>query len=317
VTQSQEFTLDSAYRSLNEGVSANLGQRTNNVNTSYDSPDRSLGSRAVRTTYGYAAHSLPLVETVSPATRQNIISGRDVNLSALLIPYFNGQSDTSAQTNFNSCLSDNNKPDPRLNRTLNIGEFIMAFGVYKHIMCSVHRHRRDELDAYERDIVDMATRYNKGFYEYHRQFSLQAAAHLRYNNIPVDWSIRDNTLFCNIFANNRPNMCNICQSTLHTTGFCPSSVNQEGRFPSVNQEGRSQVYNYNRTKSNTSRVVSTDSQGRHRAYHEGREICNNFNSDTGCRIPSCFYCHVCIQCKGDHSKCACPLFKRSPLTKKR
>lgn len=48
-----------------------------------------------------------------------------------------------------------------------------------------------ELDLYERDIIDMATRYpGKGFYEYHRQFSLMAASHLRFNNIMVDWSVR-------------------------------------------------------------------------------------------------------------------------------
>ncbi|CAC5420044.1 unnamed protein product [Mytilus coruscus] len=88
-------------------------------------------------------------------------------------------------------------------------------------MCSAFPHRRSEPDTYERDIVDMAIRYpGNGFYEYHKLFSLDSAAHLRYNNMAVDWSIRNNTLFCNIFTNIRPNTCNVCGSNFHTSGFC-------------------------------------------------------------------------------------------------
>ena len=46
-----------------------------------------------------------------------------------------------------------NKPYPRLNKNLTIQEFIQAFGKYKRIMCSVYPERREELDAYEDDIV--------------------------------------------------------------------------------------------------------------------------------------------------------------------
>ena len=65
--------------------------------------------------------------------------------------------------------------------------------------------RRAELDVYKRDMVDMASRYGgHGFYEYHKLFSARAAAHLKYHNVPVDWSVQNNTLFCNIFANASP-----------------------------------------------------------------------------------------------------------------
>ncbi|XP_076101126.1 uncharacterized protein LOC143070913 [Mytilus galloprovincialis] len=144
-----------------------------------------------RTCYGYSAESLPLVETISPQLRQNITAGRDVNLASLLIPFYAGLcSDNIEQFPYP------NKPDPRLNRSLSIGEFVQAFSIYKNVMCSAYSQRRNELDLYERDIVDMATRYGgRGFYEYHRQFSLQAAAHLNYNNVMVDWSVRNNALF--------------------------------------------------------------------------------------------------------------------------
>lgn len=117
----------------------------------------------VRTTYGYAAESLPLVDTISPVLRQNILASKDINLASLLIPYY-------AYDNSES------RPDPRLNRSLTLAEFIQAFGVYKNIMTSAHPRRRNELDLYERDFVDMATRY-------------------KHNNIKVDWSVRNKSLF--------------------------------------------------------------------------------------------------------------------------
>ena len=67
----------------------------------------------------------------------------------------------------------NRKPDPRLNKTLSLSEFIQAFGTYKSVMSEAYPERRIELDLYERDTVDMANRYpGTGFYEYHKQFRL-------------------------------------------------------------------------------------------------------------------------------------------------
>ena len=105
-----------------------------------------------------------------------------------------------------------------------------AFGIYKNVMCQANPSRREELDMYERDIVDMGYEYGgKGFYEYHKIFSSQAAAYLRYHNIKVDWSVRNNRLFCNVFMNHKPNSCNLCQCTTHSAGFCPQLlVNKTG-----------------------------------------------------------------------------------------
>lgn len=75
-----------------------------------------------RTCYGHSAESLPFVETISPHLRQNITADRDVNLTSLLIPFYA------------DLCSDNielfpypNKLDPRLNRSLIIGELVQAF----------------------------------------------------------------------------------------------------------------------------------------------------------------------------------------------
>ncbi|KAL5007460.1 hypothetical protein ScPMuIL_016266 [Solemya velum] len=152
----------------------------------------------VRTRYGYSAESLPFVETVSPTLRRSIVEGKDVNLASLLIPNY--------KPSGTKTVGDNTeKPDHRLSKSLSLAEFIQAFGVYKNIMCETFPQRRPELDLYERDIVDMATQYQGlGFYDYHKQFSAKAAAQVLYRNIPVDWSVRNNSLFCNIFSHFTP-----------------------------------------------------------------------------------------------------------------
>lgn len=238
--------------------------------------------------YGYSLESLPFIETISPKLRQKIIEGKYVNLATLLIPYYNGPEQKEANTS--CCKSD--KVDPRLHKMLTLPEFIQAFGIYKNIMCEAFPQRRPELDLYERDIVDMASRYGgHGFYEYHKQFSSTAAAHLEYHNRPVDWSIRNNSLFCNIFANQKPNSCYLCNSTAHNTAFCPLQMND-----------RDATYSFygQRMRGNSDFLGRT-------IHNVTGEICNHFNTDMGCSRGSfCRFVHVCISCKRNHPKTKCP-----------
>ena len=295
--EEEQYDLNTATKAFNErrhipaaaGSESQLQRNSENIVT--------------RTRYGYAAETLPLVETVTPAIRQNIIAGKDVNLASLLMPYYNGACSSSDDSMCNNAHCQHiNKQDPRLNKTLSIGEFIQAFGIYKNIMCSAYPLRRTELDLYERDIVEMASRYpGRGFYEYHKQFSLRAAAHLRYNNILIDWSVRNNSLFCNIFANTTANSCITCGSTLHSSGFCPDQLKTS---PVV--KGFS---NFNPDSGNI------DRHGRKKVYFSGREICNNFNGQNGCTYKRCTHAHVCLECKGEHSKVVCSKNDAQPLTK--
>ena len=126
----------------------------------------------VRTKYGYFAESLPFMDAIHPSLKKQILKGKAINLASLLIPYYTGShADPSVITK--------KRPDMRLNQELTLNQFIQAFGIYKNIMCKAYPIRRPELDLYERDISDMATRYpGNGFYEYHTMFSTQAAAHL-------------------------------------------------------------------------------------------------------------------------------------------
>ena len=239
------------------------------------------GGSCQPTRFGYSAESLPFIETIHPSIRKQITEGKDVNLASLLIPYYTGPHADPATTS-------KEKPDPRLNNALTLPQFIQAFGIYKNIMCEAYPSRRLELDLYERDIVDMATRYQgRGFYEYHKVFSAEAAAHLRFSNKKVDWSVRNNKLFTSIFVNHRASSCSLCNSSLHIIAFCPKLLEDKN------------TRSYNPTQ------PTTDIAGRSRIRFKGKEICNNFNSNSGCQYNPCRRAHVCLLCKKDHSQTSC------------
>ena len=253
---------------------------------------------AIRTSYGYVAQSLPEVITLSPALRQAIVQGKDVNLAALLIPYFRGSGD-------NSDRSEREFRAP--NKPLTIAQFIDAFSQYKSVMCAAYPRRRPELDAYQRLIVAMASRHpGPGFYEYHCQFAQKAAAYLRNENIAIDWSIRDEVLYNNIFTGRPILTCSNCGSSGHPSGFCIFDKQQPtSEGPSYRQS----------TDRQTPRQRNVDMHGRPRNFHNNKEICNNFNTDSGCRLANCYRAHVCSGCKGEHQKPACPLDRAGPPPK--
>ena len=243
--------------------------------------------------FGFAAEALPQVEMVSPQMRKLIIQGKDINLATLLIPYYSGPMTNNEKLDTFTCI--NRKPDNRLNKTLSIQEFIKAFGVYKNIMCEAYPYRRVELDRYERDIVDMGTRYpGPGFYEYHKQFSAQAAIQLLVYNRKVDWSMRNNSLYSDIFTSYKPNSCRLCNSVSHTSVFCPQQLN-EMQPSSYNESG---LVTSNKTN-------NVDSMGRLKKFHQGREICNNFNGEKGCFRNRCVHAHVCLRCYQEHPQNKC------------
>ncbi len=127
----------------------------------------------------------------------------------------------------------------------------------------------------------------------------------------MDWSIRNNTLFCSIFTNCKANSCLTCGSTLHSTSFCPTLVNQPSGVP-TSTSGSSYV-----TRSSFSGVqpvsrsnATNDKLGRERVMYQGQEICNNFNSIRGCHWVTCKNAHVCLLCKqSNHPRTRCNLSK--------
>lgn len=96
---------------------------------------------------------------LSTALRSNILEGKDINLAAQLIPYFEKA----------------DKEDVRLKHALTITEFINAFGRYKRVMCDAYPERREALDRYEEIIVFISDVYGPCSYEYHKLFSFKSA----------------------------------------------------------------------------------------------------------------------------------------------
>ena len=130
------LSLTETVKSLSDKVNA----MQTPVNIRIDRHDRCYCEDQTAKGTEYTLASLPFVETVSPAIRRQVIEGKDVNLAVLLIPYYTGPMSNDEKIDTYYC--SNQKPDPRLNKCLNIIEFIQAFGTYKNIMCEAFPNRR-------------------------------------------------------------------------------------------------------------------------------------------------------------------------------
>lgn len=101
-----------------------------------------------------------------------------------------------------------------LQRALTIIEFQMAFTIYKNLMTDAFPQSKEELDASMRDTYNQNVLGGLGyaFLWIPRSFSASASALLLNQNIKIDWSIRDNNLFCSIFADHKANAYAVCKS---------------------------------------------------------------------------------------------------------
>ena len=92
-----------------------------------------IGLSGIRSAFGVPASSVSAIDMVSPEIQDQITSSKDVNLNILLIPNYENQSKKKIT-----------ETDERLNRSLSLDEFIVAFGWFKRIMCSVHSWRAED-----------------------------------------------------------------------------------------------------------------------------------------------------------------------------
>lgn len=238
----------------------------------------------VLNTKGVASNSLPQVPIVSTNMRKDIVAGRHVNLAALLCP--NAPEATCRELVLGeSTIALKSTRDNRLNRDLNIQEFIQAFTIFKQIMCQVYPSRLPELDIYLNNIISMSAQFpGPLFYEYHKQFSARAAQFLHESGIKLDWAIRDEHLFVTIFTGQRTNSCTRCQSASQAAEFCPRAKVNDQRHE---------------------RGSGEDIQGRRVVHHAGKQICNNFNTH-GCKQrTNCARLHICLTCKKQHPQAQC------------
>ncbi|CAC5415663.1 unnamed protein product [Mytilus coruscus] len=122
-------------------------------------------------------------------------------------------------------------------------------------------------------------------------FPAKASTPLQEKHNKVDWSKRDRDLMILIGAGVEINICKLCHMVDHDTKFCPLQLSEKSVF----------TLHLMRNGGNS------DIRGRKRFYHNGKEICNNFNSMSGCNEDGrCLFLHMCSNCRNyDHSLTAC------------
>ena len=135
-------------------------------------------------TYGIHPESLKNIDYVTESIREKIQSGKYVNLACLLIQEYELVSEEKKLEK---------QKDMRLNRSLTLEEFILAFNKYKRIHCARHAWRKPELDAYELIIIEISAVYGPKFYEYHKLFAQECASALTMRQ-KLNWAEKDKDL---------------------------------------------------------------------------------------------------------------------------
>jgi hypothetical protein len=140
------------------------------------------------------------------------------------------------------------------------------------------------LDLYKADILAISNAYGQKFYEYHKLFSMQSANFLQLYGTKVDWSKRDRDMLQLIIGSAKSNYCTLCGEVSHKTEYCHLASDKPA--PKTNQ-----------ANTRTFSDGQTDMHGRRRIFHKGAELCNNYNSENGCKRQQCLMSHVCAGCK--------------------
>ena len=216
-------------------------------------------------TFGLHPEQIKDNDYVSESLREKIVNGKYVNMVLLLIPEFEQHKDKKDRYR-----------DARLNRSLSIDEFIVAFEKYKRIHCTSHPWRKAELDQYESNIIELSRVYGRKFYEYHKIFSQKCAVALEQGK-KVNWAEKDKDLLQMIIGGTQCNTCNICKEVSHTTQYCPQNFSQYG----VNRYQNSLSYS---TRSDNSKAAQSKTA-----------LCSFFNGQ-GCKKDNCTYLHACKRC---------------------
>jgi hypothetical protein len=256
---------------------------TSSFNLSTATPAQSFGRRFVS----------PAAATVSPHIRSNIIQGKDINLASLLLP---SPAVDRKMVDCGDVAVLLKTSDPRLQRNLSFAEFVIAFSIFRDILCQVFPDRREELDLYLAMMADFNQRYGGTlFYEYHKSFSAKSASFILLFNSRLDWSVTDTELLVRHFGGAKTLICNICSAHGHSASFCPKAfASQEPRAVHGADNVRPYV-----------------SKKRYTSDRKGSNICNNFNESV-CSFPQCKYDHICSFCKDPHPKSVCPRRYKPP-----
>ncbi len=132
----------------------------------------------------------PPTAAISHQLRSQIIAGNDANLVKILLGPELSDGRVVDCGDLSVMLKEN---DSRLSKTLTPAKFIVAFGVFRDVICEVFPSRRAKLDTNLAIITDLALTYGGTlFYEYHKSFSAKAATFIqRFNQTGLVCSRRN------------------------------------------------------------------------------------------------------------------------------
>lgn len=247
---------------------------------------------------GVPLETLQCVDVVSESVKRKIWDFKYVDLATLLVPNYESQrpmltiNDSDGGKTLNLNIQDDNN---HIKDYLTISEFVLAFGRYKRIMLQKYPARKEELDSYERGIIEIHSFLGNKYYDYHKLFTSRASAAMLNEGTKVDWSKPDRLLLQLVSMGKVP--CAIC-GTINQA--CRHSKNNKSDTKQFQRSGVGQ------------KQVGVDRRGRKIVYHEGKAICNNYNEEGGCRLPGCNNLHVCAVAgcrKADHGVPKCPIAK--------
>ena len=181
---------------------------------------------------------MPQSANISARLRAKILQGKDINLISLILPSPECDNTIATGENFTAIFKTT---DPRLIRDLSIGQFLIAFSIYRDIICSVYPGRRQELDAYLTLIGDLNLKYGRNiFYNYHKAFSSKAALYIAQFNTILNWSQIDSEILIMVAGGTQAISCNSCGKTGHTYPLCPS-VPFQNQIPLPSSSQRNDV----------------------------------------------------------------------------
>ena len=240
----------------NEDVCQKTLDKYNSLNTNGMQASDMVNANS-SSTYGIHPESLKNIDYVTESICEKIQSGKYVNLACLLIPE-------------HELVSEEKKlekqKDMRLNHSLTIEEFILAFNKYKRIHCARHAWRKPELDAYELIFIEISAVYGPKVYEYHKLFAQKCAAALTMGQ-KLNWAEKDKDLLQMIIGGVPSKVCQICKEVSHTSAFCPSNTYVNHPYQRYGKDHGTVLY-------------------------KKPELCRYFNGTIGCKAPDSHFVSI-------------------------
>lgn len=127
-------------------------------------------------------------------------------------------------------------------------------------------------------------------------FSAKIAATWARFQLVTCWSNVDTELFCRHFASQKSPTCGNCQSSGHTSNWCPN-MEHPIHMGSTRQGSNG---------SSTGPSGQVDKLGRPINYLGKAQLCNNFNYMV-CKYNQCRLLYIYANCFRAHPKSACPI----------